>query len=176
MRVEEIQLDVAAKSATDGVVVRRTCQKHVLTFLMVFGPGLIVMEADNDAGAVYTYVQAGGQYGLHLLLLLAVLLPICYFVQEMVTRLGIATGNGHAAMIYERFGKWGALLALRSARRQFPDAHYGVRCGSRWRCVRWASAPISLGGRDLVPILDALNFSPSKNGEQCHLRGGNWRW
>jgi Mn2+/Fe2+ NRAMP family transporter len=31
------------------------------------GPGLIVMEADNDAGAVSTYMQAGGRYGLHLL-------------------------------------------------------------------------------------------------------------
>jgi Mn2+/Fe2+ NRAMP family transporter len=84
----------------------------LLTFLMVFGPGLIVMEADNDAGAVSTYMQAGGQYGLHLLWLLVVLLPICYFVQEMVARLGIATGKGHAAMIYERFGKWWGRFSL----------------------------------------------------------------
>ncbi|MGC1300515.1 MAG: divalent metal cation transporter [Alloacidobacterium sp.] len=33
-------------------------------------------------------------------------MPVCYFVQEMVARLGIATGKGHAAMIYECFGKW----------------------------------------------------------------------
>ena len=112
MRLEEGQLDVAVKSATNGVVVRRAWQKHVLTFLMVFGPGLIVMEADNDAGAVSTYVQAGGQYGLHLLWLLVVLLPICYFVQEMVARLGIATGKGHAAMIYERFGNWWGRFSL----------------------------------------------------------------
>ena len=79
---------------------------------MVFGPGLIVMEADNDAGAVSTYMQAGGQYGLHLLWLLVLLLPICYFVQEMVARLGIATGKGHAAMIYERFGKWWGHFSL----------------------------------------------------------------
>jgi len=79
---------------------------------MVFGPGLIVMEADNDAGAVSTYMQAGGQYGLHLLWILVVLLPICYFVQEMVARLGIATGKGHAAMIYERFGKWWGHFSL----------------------------------------------------------------
>jgi Mn2+/Fe2+ NRAMP family transporter len=80
----------------------------LLSFLVAFGPGLIVMEADNDAGAVSTYMQAGGQYGLHLLWVLLLLLPICYFVQEMVARLGIATGKGHAAMIYERFGKaWG---------------------------------------------------------------------
>jgi Mn2+/Fe2+ NRAMP family transporter len=85
---------------------------RVLTFLMVFGPGLIVMEADNDAGAVSTYVQAGAQYGTHLLWLLILLLPITYFVQEMVVRLGVATGQGHAAMIYRRFGKWWGRFSL----------------------------------------------------------------
>ena len=99
-------------AAQQGVVVRKSWQRHVLTFLMVAGPGLIVMEADNDAGAVSTYMQAGGQYGLHLLWLLVILLPICYFVQEMVARLGIATGKGHAAMIYERFGKWWGHFSL----------------------------------------------------------------
>jgi Mn2+/Fe2+ NRAMP family transporter len=107
MRVAETQLD-ATTMPLQCVVVRRSWQRHLLTFFMVFGPGLIVMEADNDAGAVSTYMQAGGQYGLHLLWILIVLLPICYFVQEMVARLGIATGKGHAAMIYQRFGKaWG---------------------------------------------------------------------
>src|ERR1700752_739369 len=89
-----------------GRLVRSKGARNLLTFLMVFGPGLIVMEADNDAGAVSTYVQAGAQYGTHLLWLLALLLPISYFVQEMVVRLGIATGQGHATMIYRRFGKW----------------------------------------------------------------------
>ena len=70
------------------------------------------MEADNDAGAVSTYVQAGAQYGTHLLWLLFLLLPICYFIQEMVVRLGIATGQGHAAMIYQRFGKWWGRFSL----------------------------------------------------------------
>ena len=106
------EIEVVAPPAAKGVVVRQSWQKHLLTFLMVFGPGLIVMEADNDAGAVSTYMQAGGQYGLHLLWILVVLLPICYFVQEMVARLGIATGKGHAAMIYERFGKWWGRFSL----------------------------------------------------------------
>jgi len=91
-----------------AIRVSRPWQRTVLSFLVAFGPGLIVMEADNDAGAVSTYMQAGGQYGYHLLWVILLLLPICYFVQEMVARLGIATGKGHAAMIYERFGKaWG---------------------------------------------------------------------
>jgi Mn2+/Fe2+ NRAMP family transporter len=95
-----------------GIVVRGNWMRNFLTFLMVLGPGLIVMEADNDAGAVSTYVQAGAQYGTHLLWLLVVLLPITYFVQEMVVRLGIATGQGHAAMISRRFGKWWGLFSL----------------------------------------------------------------
>src|ERR1700751_3555532 len=95
-----------------GYKVRNTWVRNLLTFLMVFGPGLIVMEADNDAGAVSTYTQAGAQYGLHLLWVLLLLLPVCYFIQEMVARLGIATGKGHAAMIYERFGKWWGRFSL----------------------------------------------------------------
>jgi Mn2+/Fe2+ NRAMP family transporter len=70
------------------------------------------MVADNDAGAVSTYSQAGAQYGTHLLWLVLLLLPVTYFVQEMVVRLGIATGKGHAAMIYQRFGKWWGLFSL----------------------------------------------------------------
>jgi Mn2+/Fe2+ NRAMP family transporter len=95
-----------------GRVVRSRWRRNILTFFMVFGPGLIVMEADNDAGAVSTYVQAGAQYGTHLLWLMLLLLPITYFIQEMVVRLGIATGKGHAAMIYQRFGRWWGVFSF----------------------------------------------------------------
>jgi Mn2+/Fe2+ NRAMP family transporter len=95
-----------------GIAVRSLWQRNLLTFLLVVGPGLIVMAADNDAGAVSTYTQAGAQYGTHLLWLLILLLPTCYFIQEMVARLGIATGQGHAAMIYQRFGKWWGVFSL----------------------------------------------------------------
>ncbi|HUI57475.1 MAG TPA: Nramp family divalent metal transporter, partial [Bryobacteraceae bacterium] len=95
-----------------GRVVKSRWTRDLLTFLMVFGPGLIVMVADNDAGAVSTYSQAGAQYGTHLLWVVLVLLPVTYFIQEMVVRLGIATGKGHAAMIYQRFGKWWGLFSL----------------------------------------------------------------
>jgi len=35
-----------------GRVVRTAWARSLLTFLMVFGPGPVVMEADNDAGAL----------------------------------------------------------------------------------------------------------------------------
>src|SRR5579859_2551395 len=106
-----------SKSGTPSVpsqiiTVHSRWQRDLLTFLMVFGPGLIVMVADNDAGAVSTYTQAGAQYGTHLLWLLLLLLPVTYFIQEMVVRLGIVTGQGHAAMIYRRFGKWWGRFSL----------------------------------------------------------------
>ena len=98
--------------AVRGRIVHSKWVHSLLTFLVVFGPGLIVMEADNDAGAVSTYVQAGAQYGTHLLWILLLLLPVTYFIQEMVVRLGIATGKGHATMIYERFGPWWGRFSL----------------------------------------------------------------
>src|ERR1700736_1106121 len=104
--------EVLTGTAAKPIRVSNKWGAHLLSFLMVFRPGLIVMEADNDAGAVSTYVQAGAQYGTHLLWLLLLLLPISYFVQEMVVRLGIATGQGHAAMIYRRFGKWWGRFSL----------------------------------------------------------------
>ena len=107
-----VRQEAVAEVRPKAIRVPNRWAAHALTFLMVFGPGLIVMEADNDAGAVSTYVQAGAQYGTHLLWLLLLLLPISYFVQEMVVRLGIATGQGHAAMIYRRFGKWWGRFSL----------------------------------------------------------------
>jgi Mn2+/Fe2+ NRAMP family transporter len=116
--VQEKQLSISTAAVETtlppvrGRVVRSKWLYSMLTFLVVFGPGLIVMEADNDAGAVSTYVQAGAQYGTKLLWILLLLLPVTYFIQEMVVRLGIATGKGHAAMIYQRFGKWWGLFSL----------------------------------------------------------------
>ena len=89
--------------------------RHRLThFMMVAGPGLIVMVADNDAGAVSTYTEAGARFGTALLWVLVLLLPITYFVQEMVARLGIATGEGLAAIVYRRFGDWWGHFSLAS--------------------------------------------------------------
>jgi Mn2+/Fe2+ NRAMP family transporter len=114
---KNVQVNDAATPASGDIltrsrIVRNPIWRNILSFLMVFGPGLIVMEADNDAGAVSTYTQAGAQHGLHLLWIMLLLLPITYFCQEMVARLGIATGKGHAAMIYQRFGKWWGNFSL----------------------------------------------------------------
>jgi NRAMP (natural resistance-associated macrophage protein)-like metal ion transporter len=81
---------------------------HLGTLAALMGPGLIVMVADNDAGGVSVYAQAGQDYGLRLLWPLLLLAPVLFVNQEMVARLGAVTGAGHARLIFERFGRrWG---------------------------------------------------------------------
>jgi len=88
---------------------RASVARTLATLAAIMGPGLVVMAADEDAGSLSVFAQAGQNYGLRLLWLL-LLLPAALFVnQEMVARLGAVTGAGHARLIFERFGRrWGA--------------------------------------------------------------------
>ena len=84
-------------------------RKRLLALIAIMGPGLVVMIGDNDAGGVATYSQAGQNYGTSLLWTLFLLIPVLIVNQEMVVRLGLVSGVGHARLIMERFGKfWGA--------------------------------------------------------------------
>ncbi|MDN7674522.1 divalent metal cation transporter [Burkholderia oklahomensis] len=78
----------------------------------LWGPGLLVMLADCDAGNVVTAAQAGVQWGVGPLMLLLGLVPLLYMIQELTVRLGIFTGRGHGELIREHFGAgWAGLSA-----------------------------------------------------------------
>ncbi|AZZ60151.1 divalent metal cation transporter [Oenococcus sp. UCMA 16435] len=82
------------------------------SFLKVWGPGLIVMLADTDAGCLITAAQSGAQWGYTMVLPQLLLIPILYMAQEMTVRLGIVTGKGHGELIRENFGLgWACLSA-----------------------------------------------------------------
>jgi len=82
--------------------------KTLRIYLLLAGPGIIVMVADNDAGGITTYSVTGAQYGYSLIWFLILLGPIAYFVQEMTVRLGAVTKRGHAEAIFDAFGSfWG---------------------------------------------------------------------
>ena len=84
-------------------------------FLVVAGPGLVVMLADTDAGSVITAAQSGAQWGYRLLALQFALIPILYIVQELTVRLGVATGKGQIELIARHFGRawaWFSAAAL----------------------------------------------------------------
>jgi Mn2+/Fe2+ NRAMP family transporter len=81
--------------------------------IAIWGPGLVVMLADTDAGNVVTAAQAGAQWGYRLLPLVLLLIPMLYMVQELTVRLGVYTGRGHGELIRARFGLgWAGLSTL----------------------------------------------------------------
>jgi Mn2+/Fe2+ NRAMP family transporter len=81
--------------------------------IAVWGPGLLVMLADTDAGNVVTAAQSGAQWGYRLLSLVLLLIPMLYMVQELTVRLGIYTRRGHGELIRIRFGVgWARLSTL----------------------------------------------------------------
>jgi len=84
----------------------------LFAFLVVMGPGIIVMVGDNDAGGVTTYAQAGQAYGYSLLWLFPILLVVLYVAQEMVARLGAVTGVGHGRLLRARFGRFWAAFSV----------------------------------------------------------------
>jgi NRAMP (natural resistance-associated macrophage protein)-like metal ion transporter len=86
----------------------RRFAKALRLYLIIAGPGIIVMVADNDAGGITTYSVTGAKYGYGLIWFLILLGPVAYFVQEMTVRLGAVTKRGHAEAIFDAFGSfWG---------------------------------------------------------------------
>ncbi|MFC4244770.1 NRAMP family divalent metal transporter [Gryllotalpicola reticulitermitis] len=80
--------------------------------LAIFGPGLIVMLADTDAGCLITAAQSGAQWGYAMVLPQLVLIPSLFMAQEITVRLGVATQKGHGQLIKEQFGfGWGLVSA-----------------------------------------------------------------
>ena len=77
---------------------------RILLFLAVLGPGIITANVDNDSGGIFTYSQAGAQYGYSLLWTIIPITVALIVVQEMCARMGVVTGKGLSDLIREEFG------------------------------------------------------------------------
>lgn len=87
-------------------------RSRLATFLLICGPGLVVMLADTDAGSIITAAQSGAEWGYKLLLLQFILMPILYIAQELTVRLGVTTGMGHGELIKKQFGSFWAWVSV----------------------------------------------------------------
>jgi len=86
--------------------------RRARAILLVLGPGLISGFADNDAGGITTYSIAGARYGYGLMWVLLASMLALGVTQEAGARLGLATGQGLASLIRERFGVRWTLFAI----------------------------------------------------------------
>src|SRR5437764_1372248 len=83
---------------------RKGWRARVMVVLAVIGPGFITASVDNDAGGIFTYSQAGAQFGYSLLWKMIPITVALVVVQEMAARMGATTGKGLSDLIREEFG------------------------------------------------------------------------
>jgi Mn2+/Fe2+ NRAMP family transporter len=102
------------KAPAEGGAAKRNPLLHGLAArgLGAWGPGLLVMLSDTDAGNIVAAAQAGAQWNFRLLPLVLALIPALYLVQELAARLGLFTGAGFGELVRARYGKSVALAAL----------------------------------------------------------------
>ncbi len=101
----------AAPSARPGGRGTSLCARSAAILAATLGPGLVVMLADSDAGSLITAAKSGAVWGYAMVLPQILLIPVLYAVQEITVRLGVATGEGHGALIRRHFGPAVALLS-----------------------------------------------------------------
>src|SRR3954449_11989824 len=77
---------------------------HLAVFFAVLGPGFITAVVDNDSGGIFTYSQAGAQFGYLPLWTLLPITVLLIIAQEMCSRMGAVTGKGLSDLIREEFG------------------------------------------------------------------------
>lgn len=90
----------------------RPLLKKLFFLFAIFGPGLVVMLADTDAGSIITAAQTGAVWGYKMISIQLVLIPILYIAQELTVRLGVVSGKGHGLLIKESFGKFWAWISV----------------------------------------------------------------
>jgi Mn2+/Fe2+ NRAMP family transporter len=82
----------------------RLIRYRVAAMLAILGPGFITANVDNDPGGILMYSQAGAKYGYSLLWTLVPITIALIVVQEMASRMAVATGKGLSDLIREEFG------------------------------------------------------------------------
>ena len=82
----------------------RSWRARIVLLFAVIGPGFITANVDNDAGGIFTYSQAGAQFGYSLLWTMIPITIALVVVQEMASRMGAVTGKGLSDLIREEFG------------------------------------------------------------------------
>ncbi|MSO31033.1 MAG: divalent metal cation transporter [Acidobacteria bacterium] len=85
-------------------IFRRGWRNRLMLLLAVVGPGFITASGGDDAGGVFTYSQAGAQFGYSLLWTMIPIGVALVVVQEMAARMGAVTGKGLSDLIREEFG------------------------------------------------------------------------
>jgi NRAMP (natural resistance-associated macrophage protein)-like metal ion transporter len=101
-----------AESSPINVNVARSPKRWRARF-QIFGPGLVTGASDDDPSGVATYSQAGAQFGLGLVWVSLVTLPLMAGVEEICDRTALATGRGLGELARRKYpGKFRPVVAV----------------------------------------------------------------
>lgn len=145
---------LTAVSAPNSTVARVSI---FATIGAVWGPGLLVMLADTDAGNVVTAAQAGSVWGYRLApLLLLMILPLI-LVQNLAVRVGIYRKCGFGELVRECFGGIGVYVAAASlvvaTLGSLVTEFTGIAgVGELYGISRWTTLPLASGTLILIAL------------------------
>ena len=95
------------------ILASRAAGRSLRLLWLLAGPGVLVMLGENDGPSMVSYATTGATYGIGFFVpFILATFVMAYFVQEMTVRLGIATGRGHAELIFQRFGPFWGYFAM----------------------------------------------------------------
>jgi Mn2+/Fe2+ NRAMP family transporter len=102
------------RAASQARITRLRAERRPLRLLLsLAGPGVLVMLGENDGPSMVSYATTGATYGVGVFVPFILLTFVMAFVvQEMTVRLGVATGRGHAELIFQRFGPFWGYFAM----------------------------------------------------------------
>jgi Mn2+/Fe2+ NRAMP family transporter len=84
----------------------------LLFILGIIGPGIITVNAGNDAGGIATYATVGASYGYKMLWGLLLITFSLAVIQEMNARMAVVTGKGLSDLIRENYGVSWSFFAM----------------------------------------------------------------
>src|SRR6266852_5817904 len=74
--------------------------------LRLIGPGFITGASDDDPSGIGTYAVAGAALGYATLWTALVTFPLMAATQFMSAKIGLATGQGLAAVLRQQYPRW----------------------------------------------------------------------
>ncbi|MBN1529384.1 MAG: Nramp family divalent metal transporter [Thermoleophilaceae bacterium] len=84
----------------------------LLALAAVVGPGVLAGLSDDDPAGITTYSILGADYGYELLWLVLLSTVALVLFHEVGARMGVATGQGLAGLVRERYGIRAGVLAV----------------------------------------------------------------
>lgn len=137
-----------ARAEARGALFPRSWRVRLLALTAVVGPGLLAGLSDDDPAGITTYSILGADHGYRLLWVLSLSIVALVLFQDLGARVGIATSQGLAGLVRQRFGARRAGIALGA----LVVANFGTTCAEfagiaagmeLFHVTRYVSVPVA---------------------------------